>query len=302
MLTFYIKYGIILEQSNNAMKLLAKTFLIFTLVFFLTVPVTQARAENQTDLNTLQAQILELKVILASLQAQLLGSVPTQFECAQIRVEWVPTPGATYYKLYREGIQIYEGKNPFFTDTNLIRGRSYNYSVRAGNPAGESGFSNFKTYTALEPCPPSVPANIIAVTGTCGGNINIFWGPSHRASSYELLRGNTVIYRGPNTSFTDSNLTTGRTYNYKVRAVGITGLKTESASTASAQSSNICPPSAPSFQSPSFFVEEGYFTVNLSNIPSNSNSFKLNTSNRDIIRFSVKAFDSDITINRIDIS
>lgn len=140
----------------------------------------------------------------------------------QIDFVWEAIGGASY-KIFRNGTQIWSGVPSWFTDAGLTAGVTYSYSVVAYNGYGDSG-SVSTNATAPSACsttppPPDAPASLTAATGPCGTiEIGLSWTPSTGATLYQLYRDSTLIYSGANTSYTDSGLTAGTQYTYKVLA------------------------------------------------------------------------------------
>ncbi|MHA1393499.1 MAG: fibronectin type III domain-containing protein [Promethearchaeota archaeon] len=134
-----------------------------------------------------------------------------------------------------------------YTDTNVVIYTDYWYQVRAVNVIGQGQLSaKIKGYP--EPGPPNAPSNV-RTTSEGNQNIVIAWD----FSIADLDRGtfqNYTIYRGDSPTFTadeahrigaiydfntktytDSGLTNGRTYYYKVRAANEKGYGAASSST-----------------------------------------------------------------------
>lgn len=81
-----------------------------------------------------------------------------------IVIFWPAVPGATNYELYRDGVLIKSGPEVKYTDTNLTKGQTYNYTVYAVDEAGnKSGPSN--TLAIYVPKP---RVSTVATTATGG--------------------------------------------------------------------------------------------------------------------------------------
>ncbi len=115
-----------------------------------------------------------------------------------------------------------------YTDTGLANGTSYSYTVRAYNAAGWGSFSSAGSGT-----PRTVPA-APAITVTAGNKQNVIsWSaPANNGASitkYEVSRKTgsgayaVVNANVTGTSYTDSSLTAGTAYTYKVRAYNAAG-------------------------------------------------------------------------------
>lgn len=59
----------------------------------------------------------------------------------EVALTWGSSAGATGYRLYRDGAQVYDGAARALTDTGLTNGTAYSYTVSAYNDVGESAQS-----------------------------------------------------------------------------------------------------------------------------------------------------------------
>jgi len=166
---------------------------------------------------------------------------------ATIALSWSPSTAATAYNIYRttngpgtEGTAIYKLRIPTtsFTDTNLVNGITYYYTVAAYSPIGTSAQS--VEASAMPLAPPAAPIDLNAKAGA--DSVNLTWQAAARAASYNIYRGTTadgedttpVATGVTNTSFTDNSVTDGTRYFYKVAAVNVGGtssLSSEAAAT-----------------------------------------------------------------------
>src|SRR5262249_54630639 len=120
-----------------------------------------------------------------------------------------------------------------FTDTGLTDGTTYYYQVTAVNAAGESTRSG--EVSAMPVAPPSAPTGVAATAGNT--QIRLNWTASQGAASYNVYRGASPGAEGApaiitgimTTSFTDTGLTDGITYYYRVTAVNPGGESGQSA-------------------------------------------------------------------------
>ena len=123
-----------------------------------------------------------------------------------------------------------------YSDTGLPASTSYSYRVRATDAAGNlSGYSNAVSATTQAPPdtqPPTPPTALIA-TAASGTQINLTWAASTDnvgVTSYMVERcGGTgcssfaQIGTSATTSYSDSGLTSGTAYTYRIRATDAAG-------------------------------------------------------------------------------
>jgi cellulose 1,4-beta-cellobiosidase len=152
---------------------------------------------------------------------------------ARVSLTWLPSSGAAAYRIKRGLAKagpyalIAEVAGTSFTDTTVTNGTKYFYVVSAVNAAGESKNSN---KASAVPMPvPMPPTGVAATTGVNAGEIALSWNASAWATSYKVTRSTTS--GGPYSSakkvtalnFTQTGLTSGRTYFFVITAVNAVG-------------------------------------------------------------------------------
>ena len=142
----------------------------------------------------------------------------------------------TGYKLYRsttsgaETLVATLGTATTYTDTGLVNGATYYYKLAATNAVGDSALSAERTATPFGR--PASPALGSATAGNAQVTLN--WSaPSDNGGSpltgYKLYRGTSsgaetlLATLGTATTYTDTGLTNGNTYFYKLAAANAAG-------------------------------------------------------------------------------
>jgi len=154
----------------------------------------------------------------------------------QVSLSWTAASGAASYNVYRGTSPGGEGTTPIkmgvtstkFTDTGLTNGRAYYYRVAAVNSSGTSGMSN-EASALPEIARPAPPTGLTATAGHL--QVSLTWTGSSGAASYNVYRSTssgglspTLVKTGvTGTAFTDTGLTAGTKYYYKVAAVNAGG-------------------------------------------------------------------------------
>jgi fibronectin type 3 domain-containing protein len=154
------------------------------------------------------------------------------------------TGNPTSYSIYRgtksDGevntpVGTTNGTTTTFTDTGLQNNKQYFYFVAANNAVGGSPNSNEVTATpGTAPTVPVAPASPAAYPGN--NTVQLNWNASAGATSYAVYRGTTAggeaaTAAGTSTtnSFTDTGVSNGTTYFYKVTATNAAGTSPASA-------------------------------------------------------------------------
>jgi len=167
----------------------------------------------------------------------------------QVSLSWSASSNATSYVVYRATTAGGEGAAPIatgitsttYTNSGLTNGTTYYYKVAAVNSIGTSGQSN--EASAKPGAAPSAPTGLTATAGTA--QVALAWSATSGASSYNAYRSTTVGGEGStaiatgitSTTYTNTGLTNGTTYFYKVAAVnsfGTSGQSNEASATPTA--------------------------------------------------------------------
>ncbi|GAA1978618.1 hypothetical protein GCM10009817_18900 [Terrabacter lapilli] len=144
-----------------------------------------------------------------------------------------------------------------FTDTGLTNGTTYYYTVAAINAVGTSPQSNEASTTPQAAATaPSAPTGLSAGPGNA--SVSLTWtAPASNGGSpvtgYAVYRGTSAGGEGARpvasnvtgTSFTDTGLTNGTTYYYKVAAINAVGTSPQSNEASATPQTAATAPSAP---------------------------------------------------------
>jgi len=151
-----------------------------------------------------------------------------------IKTTWAAVNGATGYVIYRstakDGTYSKVGTvtGTSYNNTGLTTNTTYYYKVRAYRTVGTINvYSNYSSVVSAKPIP-ATPGSVKAARAS-STSIKVSWGKVAGASGYQVYRAtsNTGTYSSVGTttslSYTNSKLTTGKTYYYKVRAYRTVG-------------------------------------------------------------------------------
>jgi len=158
---------------------------------------------------------------------------------AKVTLVWIASVGATSYNIYRGTNSYGQSATPIatgvnattFTNTGLTNGTTYYYRVAAFNAGGNSAEGNQAVATPV--APPAVPTGLMAAAGT--GSVTLSWIASAGATSYSVYRGTTSFGQSATpiatgviaTTYTNTLLTHGTTYFYRIAAFNAGGNSAE---------------------------------------------------------------------------
>ena len=150
------------------------------------------------------------------------------------KLTWTAVAGATGYSIYRSTsptsgfAYIKTVTSTSYTNTGLTTGTTYYYQVKAYTLVGST-----KIYSAFTSavCAKPIPATPTGLTAARAGatSIKISWNAVTGATGYAIYRstsptsGFTYIKTVTSASYTNTGLTTGTTYYYKIKAYTMVG-------------------------------------------------------------------------------
>ena len=102
----------------------------------------------------------------------------------------------------------------------------------------------YQGYTVVARPIPAVPV-LTAITGACGGKVNLSWNNATDATSYNLYRNNVLLTSTTSLSFTDIGLATSTNYQYSIKGVSDYGSSATSSPVAVTSSADCAPIVAP---------------------------------------------------------
>lgn len=157
--------------------------------------------------------------------------VASSVSSSQIYISWNSVSSATSYNVYRatsnsgQYTKIASVNTPYYSDSYLPSGITYYYKVQTANPMGTSSYSSI-VYTSTQSSDGilSAPANVAAKV-LSSSQIELTWDSVSNATSYNVYRttADSAIYSMigsvSTNDFTDSSVSSGVTYYYKIQTV-----------------------------------------------------------------------------------
>lgn len=148
--------------------------------------------------------------------------------CYAVALTWTAATdnvGVAGYRVFRgDGVKIGDTGKTSYSDTTVAASTSYTYTVKAYDAANNESTASNPVNVTIPKCvdtqPPSVPVGLTAsnVTDT---QATISWQASTDnvgVVGYQVFRNGVQAGTTPTTSYTDSGLSAGMTYNYTVKA------------------------------------------------------------------------------------
>ena len=145
----------------------------------------------------------------------------------QNSLTWTASIAATSYDVSRNGAVYAAGQTGLaYVDTAVTPGQNYAYKITARNSCGLTDSNTIGVTTLSTCCPPPGSTTLSAVAGCSGStpNVALSWTASTGATSYDVYR-NGVVYAASQTgtTYTDTVVTAGTSYNYQVTAKNACG-------------------------------------------------------------------------------
>ena len=188
-----------------------------------------------------------------------LGAVPGSGE-GEIDVSWNANsePDLDHYRLERDDNPSFSSPssftttNTYYDDSGLAPGDTYYYRVFAVDAGANESDPSSTASSSAQDLPPSAPTGLNATTGSGEGEVDIVWNPSPEPDvvQYRLERASNPGFSGStsflttNPDYTDSGLTPGELYYYRVFAIDA-GTNESGPSNVDSATAQDLPPAAP---------------------------------------------------------
>ena len=183
------------------------------------------------------------------------GSLAVTVNSQQDVLNWksaTDNVGVVAYDVYRNGVYVATvgPQVTKYTDATGTSGVAYTYRVAARDLAGNTTSATLTSGGTPDTTAPTAPSNL---TGSATGytTASLSWGAATdniRVQSYAILRNGTPVASAPagTTSYADTGLAPGATYNYQVTAVDSSGNQSTASNPAGVTTqADTSPPSAP---------------------------------------------------------
>jgi fibronectin type 3 domain-containing protein len=147
----------------------------------------------------------------------------------RVTLSWQPAAddvGVVAYDVYRGDTLVTSTGGTSATDTTVIAGQSYGYSVKARDAVGNAGPAAAVTVGVPDKTAPSIPAALHATALSKPVRVTISWAASTDnvgVTGYRVYRNGSLIGTCASTACADANVAPRTTYRYNVAAVDQAG-------------------------------------------------------------------------------
>ena len=183
-------------------------------------------------LSTLMAAVISMSAVAAS--STVVGAVSSNLATPKIsktenvndgvKISWNKVNKAEVYRVYYKGskgwTKLADTTSTTYTDSKVSSGKTYTYTVRCLNKSKNkftSGYDSKGTKATFIATPK------ISKTENVNGGVKISWGKSNGAEQYRVYykgsKGWTKLTDTTSTTYTDSKVSSGKTYTYTVRCI-----------------------------------------------------------------------------------
>ena len=206
-------------KSKRIMPLLLSA--IMTVGTATAVPFTASAVETNAPVVSAQSAKTSLATPKISKAESVNGGV---------KISWNKVKGAVKYRVYYKGskgwTRLADTTSTSYTDSKVSSGKTYTYTVRCINSSATkftSGYDSKGTTVKYISAPKITKAESI------NGGVKISWNKSNGAEKYRVYykgsKGWTRLADTTSTSYTDSKVSSGKTYTYTVRCINSSATK-----------------------------------------------------------------------------
>ena len=147
-----------------------------------------------------------------------------------VKISWSKVKGAVKYRVYYKGskgwTRLADTTSTSYTDSKVSSGKTYTYTVRCINSSATKFTSG---YDSKGKTVKYISAPKITKAESVNGGVKISWNKSNGAEKYRVYykgsKGWTKLADTTSTSYTDSKVSSGKTYTYTVRCINSSATK-----------------------------------------------------------------------------
>ena len=146
----------------------------------------------------------------------------------QVNLVWTAATdnvGVTGYVLSRGGVQLKQLTGLTYSDTGLVMGTTYTYSIVAVDASGNLSPAKTVTVALADTTPPTAPASFTAAIASAS-QVNLTWTAATDnvgVTGYVLSRGGVQLKQLTGLTYSDTGLAAGTSYTYSISAIDAAG-------------------------------------------------------------------------------
>ena len=147
-----------------------------------------------------------------------------------VKISWGRVNGAARYRVYYKGsrgwTRLADTTSTSYTDSKVSSGKTYTYTVRCINSSATKFTSG---YDSKGKSVKYISAPKITKAESVNGGVKLTWSKVKGAEKYRVYykgsKGWTRLADTTSTSYTDSKVSSGKTYTYTVRCINSSATK-----------------------------------------------------------------------------